>query len=60
MSVERITSTIKDPATGAVLRKMTSRLGELVVTDVDDVSAVCKAVNGTGFKVGDMAKTEVQ
>jgi curli biogenesis system outer membrane secretion channel CsgG len=60
MSVERITSTIKDPATGAVLRKMTSRLGELVVTDVDDVSAVCKAVNGTGFKVGDMAKTDVQ
>jgi len=60
MSVERITSTIKDPATGAILRKMTSRLGELVVTDVDDVSAVCKAVNGTGFKVGDMAKTAVQ
>jgi curli biogenesis system outer membrane secretion channel CsgG len=60
MSVERITSTIKDPATGAILRKMTSRLGELVVTDVDDISAVCKAVNGTGFKVGDMAKTVVQ
>jgi curli biogenesis system outer membrane secretion channel CsgG len=60
LSVERITSTIKDPTTGAVLRKMTSRLGELVVTDVDDVSAVCKAVNGTGFKVGDMAKTVVQ
>jgi curli biogenesis system outer membrane secretion channel CsgG len=60
MSVERITSTIKDPATGAVLRKMTSRLGELVVTDVDDVSAVCKSVNGTGFKVGDMAKTVVE
>ncbi len=28
MSVERVTSTIKDPTTGAVLRKMTSKLGE--------------------------------
>ena len=60
LSVERVTSTIKDPATGAVLRKMTSKLGELEVTDVDDVSAVCKVVTGTGFKVGDEAKTVVQ
>lgn len=60
MSVERVTNTIKDPTTGAVLRKMTSKLGELEVTDVDDVSAVCKPVNGNGFKVGDVAKTVVQ
>jgi hypothetical protein len=60
MSVERVTSTIKDPATGAVLRKMTTKLGELEVIDVDDVSAVCKSVNGTGFKVGDVARTAVQ
>ena len=60
LSVERVTSTIKDPATGAVLRKMTTKLGELVVTDVDDISAVCKPVNGTGFKIGDVAKTVTQ
>ena len=60
LSVERVTSTIKDPATGAVLRKMTTKLGELEVTDVDDVSAVCKPVSGTGFKVGDVARTLVQ
>ncbi len=60
LSVERVTSTIKDPATGAVIRKMTTKLGELEVTDVDDISAVCKPVNGTGFKVGDMAKTVTQ
>jgi curli biogenesis system outer membrane secretion channel CsgG len=60
MSVERVTSTIKDPATGAVLRKMTTKLGELEVTDVDDISAVCKPVSGTGFKVGDVAKTVTQ
>jgi len=60
MSVERVTSTIKDPTTGAVLRRMTTKLGELEVTDVDDVSAVCKSVSGTGFKVGDVARTVVQ
>lgn len=60
LSVERVTNTIKDPTTGAVLRKMTSKLGELVVTDVDDVSAVCKPVNGSGFKIGDVARTVTQ
>jgi curli biogenesis system outer membrane secretion channel CsgG len=60
MSVERVTSTIKDPTTGAVLRKMTTKLGELEVTDEDEVSAVCKAVSGTGFKIGDVARTVTQ
>jgi curli biogenesis system outer membrane secretion channel CsgG len=60
MSIERVTSTIKDPTTGAVLRRMTSKMGELEVTDVDDVSAVCKIVSGNGFKIGDVAKTVTQ
>ena len=60
MSIERVTKEIKDPATGAVLRKMTSKLGELEVTDVDEISAVCRVVSGNGFKIGDMAKTVVQ
>jgi curli biogenesis system outer membrane secretion channel CsgG len=60
MSVERVTSTIKDPTTGAVLRKMTTKLGELEVTDVDDISAVCKPVTGAGFKIGDVARTVTQ
>ena len=60
LSVERVTSTIKDPTTGAVIRRMTTKLGELEVTDVDDVSAVCKPVNGNGFKIGDMARTVTQ
>ena len=60
LSVERVTSTIKDPATGAVLRKMTSKVGEVQVTDVDDISAVCKPLSGNGFKIGDVAKTVTQ
>ena len=60
MSIERVTKEIKDPTTGAVLRKMTSKLGELEVTDVDEISAVCRVVSGNGFKIGDMARTAVQ
>jgi curli biogenesis system outer membrane secretion channel CsgG len=60
LSVERVTKEIKDPTTGAVIRRLTSQLGEIQVTDVDDGSSVCKIVSGTGFKIGDMAKTTVQ
>jgi hypothetical protein len=60
LSVERVTKEIKDPATGQVIRRLTSKLGVVQVTDVDEVSAVCKVVSGTGFKVGDMAKTVTQ
>jgi curli biogenesis system outer membrane secretion channel CsgG len=60
LSIERITRTIKDPATGQVLRQMTSPVGVVKVTDIDDVSAVCTPVSGAGFKVGDAAKTVTQ
>ena len=60
MSVERVSKEIKDPTTGAVIRRLTSKLGELEVTDVDDVSAICKPVSGSDFKIGDVARTSVQ
>ncbi len=60
LSIERVTHEIKDPATGKVIRRMTSPVGIVKVTDVDDESSVCTAVSGSGFKVGDMAKTVTQ
>jgi len=60
LSIERVTREIKDPATGQVIRRMTSKIGVVEVTDVDEISAVCKIVSGTGFKVGDAAKTVTQ
>jgi curli biogenesis system outer membrane secretion channel CsgG len=60
LSIERVTREIKDPATGQVIRRMTSKIGIVEVTDVDEISAVCKIVSGTGFKVGDAAKTVTQ
>ncbi len=60
LSIERVTMEIKDPATGKVIRRMTSPVGIVRVTDVDDVSAVTSPVSGSGFKVGDEAKTVTQ
>jgi len=60
LNVERVTKEIKDPATGQVIRRLSSPVGVVKVTDVDDISAVCVAVSGTGFKVGDAVKTVTQ
>ena len=60
LSVERVSKEIKDPATGKVLRRMSTQIGLVKVTDVDDVSSVCSVVTGTGFKTGDAVKTKTQ
>ncbi|HWF91834.1 MAG TPA: CsgG/HfaB family protein [Terriglobales bacterium] len=60
LNVERVTHEIKDPSTGKVIRRMTSPVGVVKVTDVDDISAVCSVVSGNGFKVGDAVKTVTQ
>jgi curli biogenesis system outer membrane secretion channel CsgG len=60
LSVERVSKEIKDPATGQVLRRLSSSIGVIKVSDVDDVSSVCTVVSGTGFKVGDAVKTKTQ
>jgi curli biogenesis system outer membrane secretion channel CsgG len=58
LAVERVGREVKDPATGKVLRKITSAIGELQVTEADDSSAVAKVLSGSGFKVGDLAKSK--
>jgi hypothetical protein len=60
LNVERVSREIKDPATGKVIRRMTSPVGVIKITDVDDQSAVGSVVSGTGFKVGDSVKTITQ
>jgi curli biogenesis system outer membrane secretion channel CsgG len=60
LNVERVTKEIKDPATGRVIRRLASTVGVVRVTDVDDISAVCVSVSGSGFKVGDEVKTVTQ
>ncbi len=59
-NVVRVTKEIKDPATGAVIRRLSTNVGVVKATDVDDLSAVCAPVSGTGFKTGDAVKTVTQ
>jgi curli biogenesis system outer membrane secretion channel CsgG len=60
LSIERVTQEIKDPATGKLLRRLSSKIGEVQVTNVDANSAECKILSGTGFHIGDLAKTVTQ
>lgn len=60
LSVDRVTREIKDPSTGAVLRRMSSTIGYVRVTDVDDISSIAVPISGSGFKVGDAVKTITQ
>jgi curli biogenesis system outer membrane secretion channel CsgG len=58
--VQRVTKEIKDPATGAVIRRLATTVGVVKATDVDDASAICEPVSGSGFKIGDKVKTVTQ
>lgn len=60
LSVERVTREIKDPSTGAVIRRMASQIGTIEVTELDEGSAVARILSGAGFKVGDVVKTVTQ
>jgi hypothetical protein len=60
LSIERVTREIKDPATGAVIRRMTSKIGVVEVTELDEISAVCRIMTGAEFQVGDAARTVTQ
>ena len=60
MTVSRVSQEIKDPSTGKVIRRMSSEVGKIEISDVDDISAVGKVVTGTGFKVGDVVKSVTQ
>jgi len=60
LNVERVTKEIKDPSTGQILRRLSSQVGVVKVTDVDDVSSIATPVSGSGFKTGDAVKTLTQ
>jgi len=56
LNVERVRQTIKDPATGKVLRELTDVVARIKVTKVDEGSAEASLVSGTDVKVGDVVK----
>jgi curli biogenesis system outer membrane secretion channel CsgG len=48
---------IKDPATGKVLKTITTKIGDAVVTEIDADSATLSFTGSGPVKVGDVAKT---
>ena len=60
LNVERVTREIKDPYTGRVIRRMTTAIGVIRLTDVDAVSSIGAIVSGSDFKIGDTVKTITQ
>ena len=53
LEVKRVTRTVTDPATGKVLRRIASKLGEIVITEADASSSVGTYTGGAPPKVGD-------
>ncbi len=56
LKITRTGREIKDPATGKVIRRVEESLGEVVITEVDEQSAVGKYEGTTPVKVGDRVR----
>ncbi len=57
LSVQRMSQEIKDPATGKVIRRLSTEVGVVRVTEADDESSVAEIESGAGFKISDVVKT---
>ena len=56
LRILRVTRTVTDPATGAVLREITQELGQVRIDDVDAGSSLGTVITGTGIQVGDRVR----
>ena len=56
LDVRRKVRDIKDPATGRVIRSIEDKVGEVVITEVDDLSSVGTFAGGSAAKVGDKVR----
>jgi curli biogenesis system outer membrane secretion channel CsgG len=60
LEVSRVTRTVTDPATGKVLRRITSKLGEVKITEADASSSVGTYSGSMPPKVGDAVGSPAQ
>jgi curli biogenesis system outer membrane secretion channel CsgG len=56
LQIKRIGREIRDPATGKVIRRAEANLGQVTITEVDELSAVGRYSGSEKPKVGDAAK----
>lgn len=55
--VSRPQREIRDPSTGRVIRRVEDRLGEVVITEVDELASVGTYTGAEGVQVGDTVKS---
>jgi hypothetical protein len=58
LNVKRGGREIKDPTTGKVLRRVEEALGSVVISEVDETSAVGKYTGSGPAKVGDLVSSK--
>jgi len=58
LAIERVTEVIRDPATGEVIRRMTSKVGEVRVTKTDEISSECEVMGEVEVRVGDIVRRD--
>ena len=56
LKILRVKRTVKDPATGKVLREITTSLGEARIDEVDEGSSMATIISGSDVKVGDLVR----
>jgi len=56
--VERPIKEVKDPETGKVIRTLSDKVGEVVITEVDDLSAVGKFTGSQPPKIKDKVRSD--
>jgi hypothetical protein len=58
LQVRRKIREVRDPATGKVIRALEDTIGQVVITEVDEVSAVGTYTGSTPPKVGDAVRSQ--
>jgi curli biogenesis system outer membrane secretion channel CsgG len=58
LRILRVTRTVKDPATGKVLREVTDEVGTCQVVELDDSSCVANVISGTAIQVNDLIRNQ--
>ncbi len=58
LSVRRKVREVRDPASGKILRSIEDKLGEVVITEVDEGSSVGNYTGSTPAKVGDAIRNQ--
>ena len=56
LKILRVKRTVKDPATGKVLREITTSVGEARIDEADEGSSMATVVSGSDVQVGDLVR----